>query len=166
VHDILFPYYSPASLFRIYREEECDPDGYPFIWPAISEQRCKEANSECGDCALYYRDERDSLTVHHCNMRKEDCRRQNLEVLCWPCHSMNHCDDRMYRSVRCPHCKKKKVEWWFLGGAHLMRHIKGRHRSAGPEEERPREYEPEEEQDREVRHVERRPSTEAERRAV
>src|ERR1700694_3617025 len=103
---IRFSYDSPASLFRIYQPNECDPkDGYPYVWDSISEQLRFEWNYECLDCGQAYRAHGDTLTVHHFNACKADCRRENLEVLCWRCHKMNHCDTRPYKSYRCPHCK-------------------------------------------------------------
>ena len=134
MHIVPVPYDSPASLFRVYRDSECDKDGYPFIWDVISELRRAERNRECEDCGLDYLTERIrrkgklvrvALTVHHRNMRKEDCRRENLEVLCWSCHKTIHSDHRSFRSYFCRHCKG-----YFLGLAHLMRHIRGRHAKA------------------------------------
>lgn len=117
------PYDDPRILFRRYPAWECEKDsGYPFIWEKISEIRRAEKLYQCADCGFAYLEEGDLLTVHHCNFNKADCRRENLDVYCWLCHSLEHEPDMNMRDIQCKHCKG-----WFLGLARLLRHIKGIH---------------------------------------
>jgi hypothetical protein len=115
-------YDDPRKLFRIYADWECDQEGYPFIWPTISQWVRRYANDECEDCGHAYRVNGGNLTVHHFTPRKADCRRENLMPLCWPCHSLSHTDTHRYKNCRCPYCKA-----YFIGGGHLRRHIRGKH---------------------------------------
>lgn len=119
----MMPYDDPANLFRVYGPWECEEEGYPFIWNAISECRRAEKLYRCDDCGLAYLEDGDILTVHHCNFNKADCRRQNLLVNCWLHHSVDHEPDLNMRDIRCKYCKG-----WFLGSARLHRHIRGIHR--------------------------------------
>jgi hypothetical protein len=117
-------YDDPANLFRRYEPWECDEDGgYPFIWTKISEVRCAERLYRCDDCGFAYLEDGDILTVHHCNFNKADCRRENLDVYCWLCHSVDHNPDINVKDIRCKYCKV-----YFLGWSRLRRHIKGIHR--------------------------------------
>jgi hypothetical protein len=117
-------YDDPANLFRRYQPWECEEDcGYPFIWTKISEVRCAERLYRCDDCGFAYLEDGDILTVHHCNFNKADCRRENLDVYCWLCHSLDHEPDMNMKDRRCKYCKG-----YFLGLARLLRHIKGIHR--------------------------------------
>lgn len=111
------------SLFRRYGEWECDEDGYPFIWDEISDIRRAERLYRCDDCGFAYLECGDILTVHHSNLNKGDCRRRNLDVYCWLCHSADHEPDYNLRGRRCKHCKG-----YFLGFSRLSRHIRGIHR--------------------------------------
>jgi len=120
--EILVPYDSPTSLFRVYQPNECDKDGYPFIWDEISKQRRLENNNDCIECAKAYLETKDKLTVHHFNEVKEDCRRDNLEVMCWPCHLMWHSPSHGLRELKCPHCGLWCKSWFYL-----ERHIRGKH---------------------------------------
>ena len=118
------PYDDPECLFRRYQPWECEEDsGYPFIWNKISAVRCEERFYRCEDCGFAYLEEADILTVHHSNFNKADCRRENLDVFCWLCHSLEHEPDMNMKDFRCKYCKG-----YFLGLARLHRHIKGIHR--------------------------------------
>jgi hypothetical protein len=119
----VIPYDNPASLFRIYREEECDEDGYPFIWPKISERCRREADYKCLDCDTVYRAEGDQLTVHHLNRDKADCRRRHLDAYCWLCHNAEHYPINGMKDFYCRRCKG-----WFLGWARFRRHLEGMHK--------------------------------------
>lgn len=122
----VIPYDDPVHLFRVYEPWECEEDGngYPFIWNKISECRCAEKLYRCEDCGLAYLEEGDSLTVHHDNLRKADCRKENLIVYCWLHHKADHESHmRNIRSIQCKYCKA-----CFLGLARLHRHIRGIHR--------------------------------------
>lgn len=61
--------------------------GYPVNWPAIAAEIKEQANWHCEHCghphdpATYH-----TLTVHHLNMVKADCRFENLVALCQCCH--------------------------------------------------------------------------------
>ena|SRR5580698_1936082 len=120
----MIPYDSPANLFRVYRLEECDDDGYPFVWDTISLQRRHETGDHCSECGTAYRTDGDSLTVHHANANKADCRRENLVPKCWLHHKQYHVPAHGRNGLRCPHCKEL-----FLGWPYLRRHIDGRHAS-------------------------------------
>jgi hypothetical protein len=120
----MFPYDDPRSLFRRYQPWECEEDsGYPFIWAKISEVRRAERLYRCNDCGFAYLEDRDILTVHHGNFNKADCRRENLAVYCWRCHSLDHEPDMNMKDMRCKYCKR-----YFLGWPRLRRHINGIHR--------------------------------------
>jgi hypothetical protein len=120
----MFPYDDPRCLFRRYQPWECEEDsGYPFIWTKISEVRCAERLYRCDDCGFAYLEDGDILTVHHSNFNKADCRRENLDVYCWLCHSLDHEPDMNMKDRRCKYCKG-----YFLGWSRLHRHIKGIHR--------------------------------------
>ena len=120
------PYDDLASLFRVYEPWEIEEDGgYPFLWRKISDVRLAERFYRCEDCGFAYLEERDILTVHHCNFNKADCRRKNLDVYCWLCHSLDHEPDMNMRSIRCKYCKG-----YYLGWPRLHRHIRGIHRSS------------------------------------
>ena len=122
----IFRYDDPThSLFRVYGDWECDDDGYPFIWDEISECRRAEKLYRCEDCGFAYLEDGDILTVHHFNRNKADCRRRNLDVYCWLCHSVDHEPDFNMRDLRCKYCEGGA---WFLGSARLHRHIRGIHR--------------------------------------
>jgi len=120
---LIVAYDDPTHMFRRYEPWECDEDGYPFIWDEISAVRRAEKLHRCEDCGLAYLEERDILTVHHANFNKADCRRENLDVYCWLCHSADHEPDMNMRSIRCKYCKG-----YFQGLARWRRHIKGIHR--------------------------------------
>lgn len=120
------PYDDSRHLFRRYEPWECEEDsGYPFIWNEISEVRCEEKLFRCDDCGFAYLEDDDILTVHHCNLNKADCRRENLDVYCWLHHSQDHNSDVYAKDIRCKYCKPKQ---YFLGWQRLHRHIKGIHK--------------------------------------
>jgi hypothetical protein len=121
------PYDDAASLFRVYSPEECDSEGYPFVWPKIATLAKRLADWQCFDCALAYRDEGARLTVHHENERKADCRKENLMVLCWPCHLQEGWHWGKRHRVPCPDCKHISIGW-----AASIRHRRGKHGSTGP----------------------------------
>jgi hypothetical protein len=124
-HMATFSYDDPKSLFRQYQPWECEDGDYPFIWEKISDCRRAEKLYRCDDCGFAYLEEqeRDILTVHHFNLNKADCRRENLVVYCWLCHSADHNPDVNMKAMRCKYCKG-----YFLGWSRLRRHIKGIHR--------------------------------------
>lgn len=111
--------------FRAEVAEECDKDGYPYVWPKVSEWVREYRGYRCDDCGVAYKSEGAALTVHHSNYNKADCRRDSLDVLCWPCHSLFHLPTSGMKSLRCPRCKG-----WYLGWAHLRRHARGVHNVA------------------------------------
>ena len=113
-------------LFRVYQAWECDEDGYPYIWPKVSDVRCAERLFRCDDCGFaYLEDGGDMLTVHHNNLNKADCRRVNLAVCCWLHHSVDHEPGWDARAIPCKICKPKT---YFIGWPRLHRHIRGIHR--------------------------------------
>src|SRR5262249_34979472 len=85
--------------------------------------RREEKLYRCEDCGFAYLEAGDILTAHHFNSDKADCRRQNLTVYCWLCHSADHNPDMSAKTMRCKYCKG-----YFLGWARLRRHIRGIHR--------------------------------------
>ncbi len=120
------PYDDPAILLRIYREDECDAEGYPFVWNKISEQVRRDANDECSMCGKAYLlpEFKSSLTVHHRDRDKANCQRHNLESICWECHlGFEHSPSDGLREMKCRHCKG-----WFKSWAYLHRHIAGKHK--------------------------------------
>ena len=122
----LIRYDSPLYMFRKYApcERDEDGEGYPYIWPAISDIRCAERLFRCDDCGFAYLEDGDILTVHHCNFNKADCRRENLLVNCWLHHNVDHEPDLNMRDMQCKYCKEH-----FLGWPRLHRHIRGIHRA-------------------------------------
>lgn len=118
------PYDDPANLLRVYSPEECDADGYPFLWPKISAWVRQYANEECSNCVTVYRTEGDALTVHHRDSNKADCRKRNLKALCWTCHyaEWHSPIQGRVRLKKCPHCRER-----FIVFEVLHRHILGRH---------------------------------------
>ncbi len=117
------PYDDPASLFRVYEPWEIEEDsGYPFLWRKISDVRLAERFYRCEDCGFAYLEDGDLLTVHHCNFNKSDCRRENLDVYCWLCHSADHEPDWNIKDRHCRYCKG-----YYLGWPRLHRHIRGIH---------------------------------------
>lgn len=135
------PYDDPKNLFRVYQAWECDEEGYPFIWKRISDVRCAERLYRCDDCGFAYLEDGDILTVHHINLNKTDCRRENFGVYCWLHHRADHENMSVPNNSRCKECKA-----WFLGWPQLRRHIKGIHRPFELKippitlDERPRSY--------------------------
>jgi hypothetical protein len=68
---LFIPYDDPPFIFRIYRDDECDPeDGYPFIWRRIAELLRAYALERCEDCGMAYLAEGDILTVDHFKQRQ------------------------------------------------------------------------------------------------
>jgi hypothetical protein len=121
----LIPYDDSAHMFRRYKDWEIEEEtGYPFIWEKISAIRRAERLYRCADCGFAYLEEGDLLTVHHSNFNKADCRRENLNVYCWLCHSLDHEPDSNQRDWKCKFCKGH-----FLGWGRLHRHIRGIHRA-------------------------------------
>ncbi len=125
----ILPYDDPHALFRVYQDWECDEEGYPFIWPEISDYRRCRANYRCRDCGTAYLSEkigrkRVALTVHHFNAVKSDCQWCNLVVLCWLCHQVDH--SPTYPELRHYYCRRCK-QGGFLGWAHYRRHLRGFH---------------------------------------
>jgi hypothetical protein len=116
-------YDNSAHMFRRYEPWECDEDGYPFIWPKISEVRSAERCWRCDECGFAYLEDGDILTVHHFNPVKADCRKENLKVYCWLHHSQDHEPDTNVRAAKCKICKD-----YFGGWPRLRRHIRGIHR--------------------------------------
>ncbi len=122
------PYDHPANLLHVYRDDECDEEGYPFVWEKISEQVRSEANYECSECGKAYLlpEFKCPLTVHHRNRDKADCQRHNLESICKTCHlGAEHSPSSGLREMPCPQC-----EGWFKSWAYLHRHTVGKHKSA------------------------------------
>jgi hypothetical protein len=113
------PYTDPASIFRIYRKEECDSEGYPLIWDIISAWVKQYTGWRCADCGRAYR-QSSYLTVHHLNERKDDCRWENLLPLCWVCHQQDH--SHRGHLLKCPVCKEYSLGW-----AAYRQHIRGMH---------------------------------------
>lgn len=123
----MISYDDPAYMFRKYTPEECENngEGYPFIWNELSEVRCAERLFRCDDCGFAYLEDGDILTVHHANLNKRDCRRENLFVYCWLHHSVDHESLAYQREFRCRFCKTRT---YFVSLARLTRHIRGIHR--------------------------------------
>lgn len=123
------PYDDPANLFRVYSNDECDKKGYPFVWNKISEHVRRDANYECSMCGKAYLlpEFKSVLTVHHFNGEKADCRRRNLESMCWTCHLQDHSPPNGLKERYCRQCKA-----WFKSWAYLYRHIQGKHRNKTP----------------------------------
>jgi hypothetical protein len=121
------PYLDPAYIFRIYRPEECDSDGYPLIWDKISSSVKRYTGWRCSDCGRAYR-LTSKLTVHHLNEQKADCHRSNLLPLCWVCHQQDH--NHRGRLLKCPVCKEYSLGWeayrQHIRGMHPHFHIAGR----------------------------------------
>lgn len=122
------PYDDPINLFREYSKEECDEDGYPFVWPAISERMRRDAGYRCSDCGFQYLATGDRLTVHHICGNKADCRRLSLSVMCWPCHLQDHSPAPRpnFSGLKCPRCGHRACDW-----SSLKRHIQGIHKAGG-----------------------------------
>lgn len=66
---------------------------YPDDWDEIAYQVKSEADWKCEGCGKQCRrprepfdTHRNTLTVSHKNHDPSDCRRENLQVLCAPCH--------------------------------------------------------------------------------
>jgi hypothetical protein len=120
------PYNDPAYIFRIYPQEHCDSDGYPFIWPVISSWVKRYARWMCNECGPAYR-QSSYLTVHHLSERKADCRWENLVPLCWVCHGQDHVGLRgrgcvLRKVLECPACKHVSI-----GYAAYRQHLRGMH---------------------------------------
>lgn len=100
----LIPYDSPINLFRKYQPEECDSDGYPLVWPKISNLIKRNANGTCRNCGLRPTTYAERLTTDHMNYDKADCRVENLQPLCWPCHLEVH--SPRAKVLKCPVCRE------------------------------------------------------------
>ena len=121
------PYDDPVRLFRVYDSDECDAEGYPFVWTEISDLVRRAANFDCSMCGKAYLlpEFKSVLTVHHRNKDKADCRRHNLESICWECHlGAEHSPSSGLHEMSCPRC-----EGWFKSWAYLHRHLVGKHKS-------------------------------------
>jgi hypothetical protein len=66
---------------------------YPKTWPEIALAIKIEAQWQCECCGKQCRtpDEphtthKNTLTVAHCNHIEDDCRPENLQAMCAPCH--------------------------------------------------------------------------------
>jgi len=60
---------------------------YPDDWPAIAERIKAEAGGECERCGHPHDPEAGrTLTVHHLDGDKSNCRDWNLAALCQKCH--------------------------------------------------------------------------------
>ena len=128
---LLVPYDAPASMFREYSSEECDKnEGYPFLWQQISDYTRRAANHRCSDCAYYYLVTGDALTVHHVSKNKADCRRQNLCVMCWPCHLQDH-SQAPRRNWAGRKCRHRGCDHVAFNYGLLQRHILGVHERVG-----------------------------------
>jgi len=122
------PYEDPANLFRVYPADQCDQEGYPNVWKNISKQVRSEANAECSMCGKAYLlpEFKCALTVHHINRDKADCRRHNLESICWTCHvGAEHSPSYGLRERYCRYCKG-----WFKSWVYLHQHLVGKHQEA------------------------------------
>lgn len=71
-----------------YTSDSAPVNDYPFNWKEISDQVRQNAAYTCSTCTVHL-DHADSkyLHVHHRNGQKNDCRSDNLEVLCIRCHA-------------------------------------------------------------------------------
>lgn len=70
-----------------------DRSRYPSNWPEIALRVKEEAGWICEKCGKQCRrpgepfdTHQRTLTVSHKNHKPEDCRRENLQALCAPCH--------------------------------------------------------------------------------
>ena len=105
-------YDDPAFMFRRYKDWEIDKENsYPFIWEEISAIRRAEKLYRCADCGFAYLEKGDILTVHPSNFNKADCRRENLDVYCWLCYSLDHEPELDVLSIRCRFCKGYYAGW-------------------------------------------------------
>ncbi|MCY4523834.1 MAG: HNH endonuclease signature motif containing protein [Halobacteriovoraceae bacterium] len=70
---------------------ECEsvPNIYSKDWPTISKKMKQSKEYRCERCGQGPFDSKD-LHCHHINLKKNDNRRINLEVLCIPCHKKEH----------------------------------------------------------------------------
>ncbi|MGE0311504.1 MAG: HNH endonuclease [Lautropia sp.] len=68
---------------------DTDPlNDYPSDWPAISARMRARAGYRCSACAMVLDGPlKQYLDVHHRNGRRNDCRPENLQVLCVACHA-------------------------------------------------------------------------------
>lgn len=91
-----------------------DRKRYPANWKEIANRVKEEADWKCEECGVQCRrpgepldTHRRTLTVSHRNHIPEDCRRENLQALCAPCHlrydAAHHAETRRRKREEAEH---------------------------------------------------------------
>lgn len=88
-------------------ERERYPDDWPQIARAVKDEvgwKYDECGMQCRRPGEPFDTHRRTLTVSHKNHIPEDCRRENLQALCAPCHlrydAQHHAETRKRRAER------------------------------------------------------------------